>query len=465
MNILKFNSYLPKLIEYFLYLIIFLLPLQTRWIIKYGELNNRPWEYGTISLYLVDIMLILLITLFFFDYFLGKKYLKLTKNRKIISLWVVAGLLELAIIGSIFVSPNKLLAIFGYWKFLVGIILFFLLIYAQYNFTKLILVFLVGVFLQAGLGIWQFLTQSSFASKWLGMALHDPTQPGTSVIETLGSIVPGTFILQGERWLRAYGGLDHPNILGGLLALSILLTLIFFIRRSKFEIWDYSNIFEKKYFDNIQFFILHSSFFIAVTALFFTFSRAAWLGLILGWIYLFIIVIYKKQEEFFKKLFAISAVSLLLIIILFSQFSNLVLTRLEANARLEVKSTQERLTSFKEALGIIKDNWFWGVGIGNYTLYAQQSDVIKKPNWSYQPVHNTFLLTWAEIGILGLLAFCALIIWVARLALVHNPYYLSIIIVIITIMLFDHWFWSLHFGVLLFWFALGIIMIRCSINN
>jgi len=43
-----------KTIEYGLYLLVFLLPIQTRWIIKLGES-----EYGTVSLYGTDVLLIL----------------------------------------------------------------------------------------------------------------------------------------------------------------------------------------------------------------------------------------------------------------------------------------------------------------------------------------------------------------------------------------------------------------------
>ncbi|MFH0924009.1 MAG: hypothetical protein V1825_04730 [Candidatus Falkowbacteria bacterium] len=57
-----------KTIEYGLYLLVFLLPIQTRWIIKLGES-----EYGTVSLYGTDILLIMLIALFAVLHFKTKK--------------------------------------------------------------------------------------------------------------------------------------------------------------------------------------------------------------------------------------------------------------------------------------------------------------------------------------------------------------------------------------------------------
>ena len=59
------GSKIRAAIEYGLYLLVFLLPIQTRWIIKEGSINGGHWEYGTISLYGTDILLILLVFLFF----------------------------------------------------------------------------------------------------------------------------------------------------------------------------------------------------------------------------------------------------------------------------------------------------------------------------------------------------------------------------------------------------------------
>jgi len=57
-------KFINKTIEYGLYLLVFALPIQTRWIIKAGALNGGPWEYGTYSLYATDILLLLLLLLF-----------------------------------------------------------------------------------------------------------------------------------------------------------------------------------------------------------------------------------------------------------------------------------------------------------------------------------------------------------------------------------------------------------------
>jgi len=55
---------LDKILEYSVYLVVFLLPLQTRWMAKLGELNGGYWEYGTYSLYFIDILILLIFFLF-----------------------------------------------------------------------------------------------------------------------------------------------------------------------------------------------------------------------------------------------------------------------------------------------------------------------------------------------------------------------------------------------------------------
>jgi hypothetical protein len=39
-----------------------------------------------------------------------------------------------------------------------------------------------------------------------------------------------------------------------------------------------------------------------------------------------------------------------------------------------------------------------------------------------------------------------------------NSYKIALIAAIITISMFDHWFWSLHFGVLFFWMIIGLML-------
>ena len=231
---------IKKIIEYGLYLLVFLLPWQTRWIIQAGEINEGYSEYLRISLYGTDVLLIILLLLFLFyklqitNYparvlLSGAGKSQINSKHQIPNYFWIICILELFIFISIFFADGKILALYKYSVFLLGAGLFWLVISADYNRIKLIWGFLAGIFLQACLGIWQFLTQSDFACKWLGIAMHNQAELGVSVIEIIGS--DGI----GQRWLRAYGGLDHPNILGGVLVVGILLLIGLLIEYSGFK--------------------------------------------------------------------------------------------------------------------------------------------------------------------------------------------------------------------------------------
>jgi len=78
---------------------------------------------------------------------------------------------------------------------------------------------------------------------------------------------------------------------------------------------------------------------------------------------------------------------------------------------MNTESMQVRLGYWQGALGIIKDNFWSGVGLGNfsshYTMY--------KPVWAGETIHahNVFIEVFAELGIIGFILFSA--IWLVIL--------------------------------------------------
>jgi len=470
-----FMKFLNKTIEYGLYLLVFLLPIQTRWIIKAGELNGGYSEYATYSLYATDVLLILLLLLFVvreiasLTLAMTNKGLPRHNNRAV--WWFIGGLLLISVI-SVFFAVNKPLALYKLGWLILGAGLFWLVISANYNRLKLIYFMLAGVFLQAALGIWQFLTQSSFASKWLGLALHNGADLGTSVIEAVGA--DGVL----ERWLRAYGGTDHPNILGGIIAIGVLLLAGEIIKFN--EIPNSNAQLPMKFQTPMPNFKTNSNakilkiinwvFLIIFTAaLFFSFSRAAWLGLAIGLAIMAISAAVHRNLKLQRGLAEIILVMGIVLFILFSQCQNLITSRLGGEGRLEKKSTSERLVSYQESWQMIKNNLAFGVGLGNYTL-ALNRQAPNRQSFYYQPAHNVFMLVWAETGIVGLLFFIAVIIYVlaglpACAGMLRLPAQAGrraprndgiILMALIVMMSFDHWYFSLHFGVLFFWLVLGL---------
>ena len=426
--------------EYLLYALIFLLPLQTRWMVKLGELNGGYWEYGTYSLYASDIVLIVFLFFCFFVFLSQPNFRFKIFDFRLRRTWLYIGLLELFVFISIFSAYDWRLALYGYGRFLAGAGLFFLLTQIKFDKIKLYWSVVAAGVIQSCLAIQQFITQSVFSSKWLGMAVQKAESLGVSVVET-----------GDERWLRAYGSLPHPNMLGGFLAIVLLINIILY-----FNLWQ-----EKKY----RIGLLLSLVFFAVnfTGLLLTFSRTAWLGFAAGFIVILLncSIVSRSKEVLFnisKFIFVIVAIGSLF----FYFFRGPILGRINIDSRLENKSIAERADYNKEARQIIGKHWLFGTGIKNYGLAVYNEIDNQKQAYAYQPVHNVFLLVWAEIEIFGLICFLVFLLYALTLTLSRSSFAgegtrESALMVAMTVMMFfDHWFWSLAFGMYLFWFVIGL---------
>jgi hypothetical protein len=116
-----------------------------------------------------------------------------------------------------------------------------------------------------------------------------------------------------------------------------------------------------------------------------------------------------------------------------------------------------------------------GVGVGQFVMNEYQ----KHPSlesWQYQPVHSIFLLAFSELGIAGLIFF---LLWIfsilewgigknrntgllRSLSLTRLSFY-CIILSFLFIAFFDHYFWDIKLGTIVF--ALPIILILALALN
>ena len=110
--------------------------------------------------------------------------------------------------------------------------------------------------------------------------------------------------------------------------------------------------------------------------------------------------------------------------------------------------------STDNSIEIIKKNTWLGIGAGNY---VKQKEIVKTDATPYeQPVHNAFLLIFAESGIFAFLSLILFLVFLTKNGRRQN-FSLAIIVAIVVLMLFDHWFISLPFGILFFFLILGVI--------
>jgi O-antigen ligase len=457
-----FIKKIEKSIEYGLYLFTFLLPWQTRLILAEGNLNG-VWEYGTISIYATEILLWVIFTLTAVWWFAKKSEIRNPKsetnpkskilNSKFVYLFICLSAYLLYSLVSILWSDSRIVALQTWAHLAGGVGLFLVLRAAKFDVIKLVWAFVISAVIQAGLGVWQFLSQSTFSSKWLGMAMHDPTVPGTFVVET-----------ELRRWLRAYGSLPHPNMLAGFLATAMFL-IAWLYQKTEYGF--------KKIFLPVIFIIL--SF-----GLFTTFSKSVIGGFLVALFFLWAMIFLRKwssissgnngstglttglfpkrvervegQKEikiiFFKFTLIFIAVATIFSVV----FWEPVQTRIYGAERLEIKSTTERLDYFNQAWQLIKNHPFIGVGLGNYTLAVHNEINPNLQSWDYQPVHNIYLLILAELGIIGLILWLAVVFFIVKkLPITHYPLLLTFLV----IGLFDHYLWTLYFGIILFWLVLG----------
>lgn len=328
---------------------------------------------------------------------------------------------------------------------------------STWNISFLIIIF-VGL-IQSIIGILQVATQQSIHLAFLGESLIGQNIPGVAKI-----------VFHGERYIRAYGLFPHPNILGGYLLLSIILTLLY-LRMFHVEHPSQNRIFITR--------LIYSSLIIQTIALLFSFSKSAILGLIISLIYIYVPrhTNYSTPAPLNQNVprgtfwdFTGWSNSRLRIIIL----SILIIISLGLIANQDLSrnlegSFQERLTYLDVSRGTILASPILGTGIGQSVWNMQDYSPVPLEAWQLQPVHNVFLLIWSELGIvgLGLFGYWLYSLFTAKAILCNDynvlsmrtslRYFKGILLGFIFIMLFDHYFWDIQQGSLMLWMTMGFI--------
>ena len=127
----------------------------------------------------------------------------------------------------------------------------------------------------------------------------------------------------------------------------------------------------------------------------------------------------------------------------------------QTQTRLEQKSIDERELYLTQSKKVIAQNPFIGTGAGNYILELQKI-IPGQPSWYYQPVHNYWLLTWAELGIVGLIAI--ILFWLAIFKAGLKDGLWPIVLALGVFSLFDHWLWTQNLGIFIFFLIAGLLI-------
>ena len=187
--------------------------------------------------------------------------------------------------------------------------------------------------------------------------------------------------------VRVYSFFDNPNVLGEFLVLTIPMVMA--------VLWSKNRLEHKAVF---------GVFFLCMAAcMIFTWSRGAWLGLVLACAILLLSM--DKRWAFFGVL-AVCVLPALLV----ASGNTAILQRLLSIGNTADTSTAYRVSIWSASLNIIRDFWVSGIGIGSeafksiYPLYAKAGADFALHS------HNLYLQIWVECGILGIVSLFAMII-------------------------------------------------------
>lgn len=403
---------------------LFLLPWQTRWIFAVTPIEGGISEYGQFSVYVTQVLILLVVLL------RGRPHYPESFKWIIQAAYFFLGVafFSLGFSSDFSVGLAQMLHVISAFA------LFTVMCDVRTNIKQTAAAFVVGLLIPSMLGWWQVITGGSGSSSWFGLASKDAVTAGTAVVETASG-----------RMLRAYGSLPHPNVLGGFLAVSlvILAWLVRFIHARR-----------------ILLLTIVPVVFLSAT-LIVTFSRSAWLGIAVGFLALIGLMLFRRRLPPSRAL-PIIALGLLSVLSTLGFFYQQVFSRVSVDGRVEQISVVERTSQYSRFDDVFLLNPFLGTGPGAYPFALARLDPGGQA-WFYQPVHNTFFLILGELGVIGAVALVYLLLRVDQVSsrsakTAGGMLGLCLGIVLIVIGFFDHYLWSLWPGLALSVFALALIV-------
>ena len=318
------------------------------------------------------------------------------------------------------------------------------------NIFKIIMA--IGL-IQSIIGITQFYAQHSLGLTFLKESLISVQSTGVAKI-----------IIGGQTFIRSYGLFPHPNIFGGFLIFSIIISVMYLklfnrpTKKTRIYSVDYGqtleigkeveqknvplpykcstwniikikcgiflNMLTTNRVRNIVLIIV----LIQGIALLLTFSKSAIIGLLIGVFYLYYdkLVMYPKQLttvncnnrssifslfksiSSYKKIFLIISIVFMLLLII-KPFKNAVV----------FKSLHERVFYLNVSRGTFLSDPLLGLGSGQFIINMQNIENIQ--SWQFQPVHNVFLLILNEFGIILFFMFIFFIYKILSIDKCSNP--------------------------------------------
>ena len=392
---------MKKIERWLFWAFIFSVPIQARIILWQWKMPFNEWTSA--FLWGTDLLLI-----FVFVFWIARDGLKSIKKPDILLILILT-VSALSVANSIIpeVSWYRVAKLFEY------MLLFFYV--KDLDISRDILkVVVASAIFQSIVGIGQFAIQSDFGIRLLGESVLDPLGTGVAVL------ISGT-----DRILRAYGTTPHPNLLAVWLVVGL------------WSLWALYRAERKNILLLIGVFILFG--------LFFTFSRTA----IAIWLAGSIVLWFWHRRNSLPIVYTTIIVGIIFLII----WRPYVYARLRIST--DDDAVQQRLFYGRIADNAIKEHRWIGLGIGQFGPKLMDEFPLY-PDFLYQPAHMMFQLIAAEIGIIGFVIFIIFLLAVFIKSWRAPPVFAVIFTSIILLSLFDHYFWTLQQGGLIWWGLLGV---------
>jgi len=269
-----FNININKIIEYLIYIFVFFITFQTRYIFSYLTLGLNQFEYGKLSIYLTDIIFVFIFLLFII--FNAKSIKNVKSNNQIYFLYIFFIICTI----NYFFANNLGMYFYSLFRIFECVSIIYILQIIKVDWRKIFCIFIFSMIFHGVLGYIQFFSQNIISNKYLGISSQITSSGGVSVLEN-----------NSGRFLRSYGGFSHPNIFAGFLVISLIFLIILYL----------NNVFNKNY--KKIFFWVSLMFLFQILML--TFSRSGFLALFICLLFLFIYLVIKKSPKTVLSIFLV----------------------------------------------------------------------------------------------------------------------------------------------------------------
>lgn len=371
-----------------------------------------PQDLLAVSIYLSDVLIIFYVLVFIGEFIFKRsvknKLASFYKRRKVFVLAAAAFNFYL-FINALFVSDKPLLSLWFSSK-VFEFSLFSTL--AQFTLSKKrvfklsLAVLSISIFWQSSLMLLQFTLQKSLGLWFVGERSFSVDTPSIAHVYIFG-----------KQLLRPYGTFPHPNVAAAFFIVTFI--ILSAQQRSKSE---KLNIFAPV---------------VSLLSVFLTFSKGAAVAIVAS-------SVFTLRKPFYLTIvFFLAAFSALMF------FKNL--------PEGQVASIAERLVLSQAAVELIFKNPLFGVGSANFVHTLSAFNLFSIADVRLlAPVHNVFLLIFAEEGFIGLFLFLILI-W-AAFKNISVRWQFALAFALIVFLTVDHFLWTLQQGRFLFWLSVAYIL-------